>query len=240
MTICFKIYKNMQNIPYYKPLLAITILALSGFTYNYYFADLLIIEKLRNQSLIAGLFDFKIYILFVSVYIIFNLFLVPMVFMSLVGGYIFGFHTAVFLNLAGASLGAILSFMLSRYLLKDFLIQVFSNQSKLIVNKVNTMGWKFIAICRLTPIIPFDMINYGLGLTTMNPVYYFVVNTFFILPGAIFYAYLGSLGEGVMQSIPENFLLKSLIMGVVIGVLLWFFAKKMMLIWHKVFKYNHL
>ena len=53
-------------------------------------------------------------------------------------------------------------------------------------------GWKIVLLTRLTPIFPFTFLNYAYGVTAVSFPAYAVASAVGILPGSLFYIYLGS------------------------------------------------
>ena len=57
---------------------------------------------------------------------------------------------------------------------------------------------------RLIPLFPFNLLNYALGLTQVRLLTYIIASMIFMLPGAIAYTYLGSLGEKAITGEPAE------------------------------------
>ena len=111
-------------------------------------------------------------------------------------------------NLTGATLGAALAFLISRYLASDWVSAKAGGKVKQLINGVEGEGWRFVAFVRLVPLFPFNLLNYALGLTRIRFSHYLLATYLFMLPGAIAYTWLGyagreaiSGGEGLIQKI---------------------------------------
>ena len=61
------------------------------------------------------------------------------------------------------------------------------------------------------PLIPFNLLNYALGLTKLNIWHYIIASFVFMLPGSFAYTYLGSLGHTVLSGDKAGVVTKSLI-----------------------------
>jgi len=102
----------------------------------------------------------------------------------------------------GASLGSIVSFLLARYLLRDW---VGGMTKKYVLfqaldNAFAVQGYRIMALLRLSPIIPFNILNYIVGVTAVSFMHY-TLTIFAILPGTILYVFLGaSAGSYVSDS----------------------------------------
>lgn len=147
-------------------------------------------------------------LLFMLVYIIGTVFFFPGSVLTLLGGALFGPVLGTFYNLTAATIGAMLSFLVSRYLASDWVANKTAGRLKQLINGVEHEGWRFVAFVRLVPLFPFNLLNYALGLTRINFVAYSVTTYVCMLPGALAYSYLGYIGreaatdgEGLVQKI---------------------------------------
>jgi uncharacterized membrane protein YdjX (TVP38/TMEM64 family) len=101
----------------------------------------------------------------------------------------------------GASLGAIASFLLGRYLLRDF-VQTLTKKYTLfeaLDAALQQNGLKIFLLLRLSPIIPFNAINYIGGVSAVSFRDY-VLALFGILPGTILYVFLGASAGSLADS----------------------------------------
>lgn len=137
-------------------------------------------------------------ILFLLLYSLATLLLLPTLILTLAGGALFGPLLGLPLNLLGATLGAALAFCISRHWTAGwFALQKESKMNKFILG-VEKKGWKFVALLRLLPIVPFNLVNYGLGLTQIKFSHYIIATFIFIIPAEIIYTYLGYAGMEVL------------------------------------------
>jgi uncharacterized membrane protein YdjX (TVP38/TMEM64 family)/rhodanese-related sulfurtransferase len=143
---------------------------------------------------------------FMLVYALAAVLFLPGSIMTLAGGAMFGPLLGTFYNLTGATLGATLAFLLTRYLAGDWMARRMGGRLKQLNEGVEAEGWRFVAFVRLVPLLPFNLLNYALGLTRIRLSHYIVASYLFMLPGAITYTYLGYTGreaiaggEGLIQ-----------------------------------------
>jgi uncharacterized membrane protein YdjX (TVP38/TMEM64 family) len=61
--------------------------------------------------------------------------------------------------------------------------------------QVAAEGWRFVALMRLVPLVPFNLLNYALGLTRISLPAYVIASAICMLPGAVAYAWLGYAGR---------------------------------------------
>ncbi len=134
-------------------------------------------------------------LLFMVLYIIGTVFFFPGAILTLLGGALFGPVLGTFYNLTAATIGAMLSFLVARYLASDWVEKKTGGRLKQLMNGVENEGWRFVAFTRLVPLFPFNLLNYGLGLTRIKFSHYSIASYIFMLPGAIAYTYLGYIGK---------------------------------------------
>jgi len=118
--------------------------------------------------------------------------------LSLTGGALFGVVQGTIYNVVGATLGATLAFLCSRYLVSDWVRERTGERLQKLVEGVEEEGWRFVAFVRLVPIFPYNLLNYALGLTRIPLLHYSLATALFILPGGIAYTYVGYTGHEAM------------------------------------------
>jgi len=145
-------------------------------------------------------------LLFMLIYVIGTVFFLPGSVLTLLGGALFGPYWGTFYNLTAATIGAMLSFLVARYLASNWVAQKTGGKMKQLINGVENEGWRFVAFTRLVPLFPFNLLNYALGLTRISFSQYSIATYICMLPGAIAYTYLGYIGreaatggEGLIQ-----------------------------------------
>jgi uncharacterized membrane protein YdjX (TVP38/TMEM64 family)/rhodanese-related sulfurtransferase len=157
-------------------------------------------------------------IVFILIYVLATVLFLPGSVLTLAGGALFGPVSGALLNLTGATLGAALAFLISRYLASDWIADKAGGKVKQLINGVEGEGWRFVAFVRLVPLFPFNLLNYALGLTKIRFMHYLLASAVFMLPGAIAYTYLGYAGreaigggEGLIQKILIAFALLAVV-----------------------------
>ncbi|MCW8854052.1 MAG: VTT domain-containing protein [Gammaproteobacteria bacterium] len=134
-------------------------------------------------------------LLFMLIYAIGTIFFLPGSLLTLLGGALFGPVLGTFYNLTSATIGAMLSFLIARYLASDWVASKTDGRIKQLITGVENEGWHFVAFVRLVPLFPFNLLNYALGLTRISFTQYGLATYIFMLPGAIAYTYLGYIGR---------------------------------------------
>jgi uncharacterized membrane protein YdjX (TVP38/TMEM64 family) len=111
---------------------------------------------------------------------------------TMAGGFVFGIlQAAIFVNI-GATMGATIAFLLSRYLVGDWVQTRFKDQLKTFNHQFEQNGIYFLLTLRFAPIFPFTWLNLFCGLTNISIVTFLWTTALGILPGTLLAAYTGS------------------------------------------------
>ncbi|MBW4482378.1 MAG: TVP38/TMEM64 family protein [Tildeniella torsiva UHER 1998/13D] len=131
---------------------------------------------------------------FILLYIVITVAFVPASIVTLGAGVVFGVVKGSLLVFVGAILGATAAFLVGRYGARSWVASKIAKNPKFqaIDDAIAQDGRKIIFLLRLSPVFPFNLLNYSLGLSQISLKDY-VVGTVGILPGTIMYVYLGSL-----------------------------------------------
>jgi len=120
---------------------------------------------------------------------------VPGAIFGLLGGALFGPFWGTALNLAGATLGATVAFLVARYVAADWVRRKASGRLDRLITGVEAEGWRFVAFVRLVPLFPFNLTNYALGLTRISLTHYVLASLVCMVPGTLAYTWLGHAGR---------------------------------------------
>ncbi len=133
-------------------------------------------------------------IVFGVVYVIAVIALAPASLLTIAGGAAFGLLKGALIVFFAAVAGASLAFLIARYVARDAIERRFGGNPKFVAidRAVGKEGLKIAFLLRLTPAVPFNFLNYILGLTTVSLRDYLLA---FIgmIPGTFLYVYIGSL-----------------------------------------------
>jgi uncharacterized membrane protein YdjX (TVP38/TMEM64 family) len=132
--------------------------------------------------------------LFVALYVAATVLLVPASILTLGAGAVFGVVQGVATVWIGAMLGATAAFLIGRYLARDAVARRLGAHPAFaaIDAAVAREGWKIVALTRLSPALPFILLNYAFGLTRVSLRDYVLASAVGMLPGTALYVYLGS------------------------------------------------
>jgi uncharacterized membrane protein YdjX (TVP38/TMEM64 family) len=133
--------------------------------------------------------------LFVTLYAVGTLLFLPGSVLSLAGGALFGPVWGVVINLSGATLGAIFAFLTGRYLAANLVARRSGPRLQRLLAGIEAEGWRFVAIARLVPFLPFNVLNYAFGLTRIPLLPYAAASFVCMIPGAVAYTSAGHAGR---------------------------------------------
>jgi len=113
--------------------------------------------------------------------------------LTLAAGALFGVATGVVTVFAAAVAGSAAAFLVARYLARDAVERRIAANPKFaaIDRAIGSEGLKIAFLLRLSPAIPFTLLNYALGLTRVRFADYLLASLGMI-PGTLLYVYLGA------------------------------------------------
>lgn len=149
-------------------------------------------------------------LIFIAIYMLLVIVLVPSVLFTLGAGFLFGPFIGSAIVVVAATLGAIGAFLISRYLFSERVQGYLRNHRKLkVVNdEFVHEGWKLILLTRLVPFFPLKLSNYFFGSTNFS-LADFITGTFLgIIPNTLFIVFVGSLAAD-LSALASGELLRS-------------------------------
>lgn len=131
---------------------------------------------------------------FVGLYVLACVAFLPGSVLTLGAGAAFGLWKGFLLVSAGSTVGACASFLVGRYLLRDWVARRLSAVPAFaaVAGAVGQEGWKVVILTRLSPVLPFNLLNYGYGLTSVGLGEYALASWLGMMPGTFLYVYLGA------------------------------------------------
>jgi uncharacterized membrane protein YdjX (TVP38/TMEM64 family) len=132
---------------------------------------------------------------FIAIYVLACVLFVPGSILTLGGGFLFGVVWGSVYVSIGATAGAICAFLIGRYIARDWIARKIAANARFaaIDAAVGREGWKIVALTRLSPVFPFNLLNYAFGLTRVRLFDYVLASWLAMTPGIVMYTYLGSL-----------------------------------------------
>lgn len=112
--------------------------------------------------------------------------------LTLACGWFFGFAPAFILVSFASTAGATIAFLVSRFLLRDFIQHRFGDRLATFHRSLEREGAFYLFMLRLIPAFPFFVINVVMGLTPLKTRTYWWVSQVGMLPGTAVYVYAGA------------------------------------------------
>ena len=150
-------------------------------------------------------------IAFIVIYNLATLLFIPGSILTLKGGCLFGWFWGSVYVLVAATLGAIIAFLIGRYCSRNWVARTIGKNPKFkaIDRALGKEGFKIVLLTRLSPVFPFNLLNYAFGVTQVSLTDY-ILGSIGIIPGTVMYVYMGSLvtdvamlNSGYQPSTPE-------------------------------------
>ncbi len=146
----------------------------------------LIAEFYRANTLLTLLLYFILYVL------ITGLSLPGAAILTLAGGAVFGLLWGTIIVSFASTIGAMLAFLIARYLFRETVQRRFAEKLIVINKGIEEEGAWYLFTLRLVPLFPFFIINLLMGLTTMRLPVYFLISQIGMLAGTIVYVNAGT------------------------------------------------
>jgi len=136
-------------------------------------------------------------IIFIAIYIAAAVLFIPGSVLTLGGGAVFGVVWGSVYVSIGSTLGATCAFLVGRYLLRNSITRKVEGDKRFaaIDKAVAKEGWKIVGLTRLSPVLPFTLLNYAFGLTQVKLRDYILASWIGMMPGTVMGVYLGSLAQ---------------------------------------------
>jgi uncharacterized membrane protein YdjX (TVP38/TMEM64 family) len=137
-------------------------------------------------------------IAFITIYILATVAFIPGSILTFGSGVLFGVVWGSLYVFISATLGATIAFLVGRYLARGWVAKKIEGNHKFqaIDQAVGKEGLKIVLLTRLSPIFPFNLLNYAFGITGVSLKDY-VIGSVGMIPGTVMYVYMGSLASNL-------------------------------------------
>lgn len=141
------------------------------------------------------------WMIYVLAYIVAAVLLIPGSILTLAAGFIFGLPLGVALVSIGSVLGASAAFLVGRFMARDWVSHRIAGlpRFKALDSASRHDGFTIVLLARLSPLFPFNLLNYGLGITAVHFKHFLVASWMGMLPGTVLYVYIGSLASDATE-----------------------------------------
>ena len=138
-------------------------------------------------------------VLFAAAYVVSAVALLPGAVLTLAAGFVYGPVLGLAIVSPVSVVAATCAFLLGRTVARDWIGRRVVHQPRFaaVDEAVGRQGFKIVALLRLSPLFPFNLLNYALGLTRVRLRDYVLASWLGMLPGTALYVYLGSLVTNV-------------------------------------------
>ena len=126
---------------------------------------------------------------FIGVYALATALALPGSVLTIAGGAVFGFGWGAVLNTIAANIGASAAFLLARALGREGIQRIVDSRLQGLNRATAEHGFLGLLILRLVPLVPFNALNFGSGLTDLKWRDYAVATVIGILPGTLVYTF---------------------------------------------------
>lgn len=144
----------------------------------------------RLEEWIKNIDPWAARLVYVVVYVIGAMVLLPGLLLSFVGAVLFGVWEGTLYTWIGATIGATGAFLLARFLGRDFVDQLLRGKLRALDERLRERGFMSLLVIRLVPLFPFNGVNFGCGFTGIRLRDYVLATAIGIVPGTFVYQYL--------------------------------------------------
>lgn len=155
-------------------------------------------------------------VIFIAVYTAAAALAIPGTALTLAGGALFGFFWGAIINTIAANLGASAAFLTSRLLGRDAVEWLAGKRFLWLDELATAHGFRCLFTLRLIPLVPFNALNFGSGLTSLSWATYALSTALGILPGTIIYTMFADALLDGSQEASTQALLRVLLAGVLL------------------------
>jgi uncharacterized membrane protein YdjX (TVP38/TMEM64 family) len=134
-------------------------------------------------------------LVFMLIFLVAPALFIPGAPITIAGGALFGPVWGTVYSIVAATGGAAIAFQISRHLAGDWVERNSGGIVKRLKDGVEEEGWRFVAFTRLVPLFPFNVLNYGFGMTRVKFSHYVVASFLCMIPGAAAYSFIGYAGR---------------------------------------------
>ncbi|MGZ4871437.1 MAG: TVP38/TMEM64 family protein [Candidatus Angelobacter sp.] len=137
--------------------------------------------------------------LYAVVYILGTALFFPGLPLTLGAGFLYGAIIGTLVVSPASVVGASLAFLIARYVARDWVTRRLKKypQAAAIDRAIEKNGFKAVVLLRLQPVLPFNILNYALGLTSIRLRDYMLASWIGMFPATVLYVYLGSIMNDV-------------------------------------------
>lgn len=140
-------------------------------------------------------------LVFFLLYLVAGVVMFPGMILTIGAGFVFGVVKGSVIVYFSATASATAAFLVGRYLVRDWVTRKFSGNPvfESLDQAVGREGWKIVGLTRLSPVFPYNILNYAFGLTRISLKDYVFASFFGMMPVTTVYVYVGSLAGSLVE-----------------------------------------
>ena len=176
--------------------------------------------QLNNQVSVNYL---TYYVIFFIIYFLVSVLALPVAgVLCLIIGALFGVLPGIILASFASSLGALVCFLIARYLFKNFIQKKFKKSLKVINEGIEQNGVYYLFFVRMTPIFPFFLINLLFSVTKINAYHFYFVSQLGMFLGTLLFINAGTQLSKInsFEDILNKYVIISLILIAIVPIML--------------------
>jgi uncharacterized membrane protein YdjX (TVP38/TMEM64 family) len=138
-------------------------------------------------------------VILAAAYVPAAVFFLPGAILTLGAGFVLGLPIGVAAVSVGSTAGATAAFLIGRTLARDRVAAKVARDPRFeaLAHAVERQGFRIVFLARLSPIFPYNLLNYAFSVTTVRLRDYVLASWIGMLPGTIMYVYLGSAAQSL-------------------------------------------
>jgi uncharacterized membrane protein YdjX (TVP38/TMEM64 family) len=142
-------------------------------------------------------------VLFGAAYVPAVLLFVPGSLLTLAAGFLFGLVKGTVIVSLGSTAGAAAAFLVARNVAHHWVVRRLAGRPRLaaIGRAVEIEGFKIVLLTRLSPVFPYNALNYAFGLTSVPVEKYVLASWIGMLPGTLMYVYFGTATKSLQAAL---------------------------------------
>lgn len=181
---------------------AILLLALAAGLYFVPWSDAEAMERLLEETRKqVDRFGYWGPVILIGLFVVATLLMLPSSLLTLLSGMIYGPILGLLVIMSATIVGSSLAFLVGRTLLRSRIERFAAKRPRFraLDRAIAERGLRIVILLRLTPIAPFNVLNYALSLTKVRLRQYMLGTLLGMLPGTALFVYLGSTAREVAQ-----------------------------------------
>ena len=139
------------------------------------------------------------WLIYITAYTVAAVLVIPSAILTLAAGFIFGVPIGVILVSVASLTGAAAAFLVGRFLARDWVTQRIADfpSFRALDKATRHEGFIIVLLTRLSPLFPFNLLNYAFGLTAVRFRDYVLASWIGMAPAIVLYVYIGSAAKSL-------------------------------------------